>query len=76
MMDPRTLGDVQGMSVAPRWDGRGTTAIKWFLHFRAWEPDWMYGLTDAMRRTVLLSLIPPSRPNPFKEMVNRYQFRY
>ena len=28
VMDPRTLGDVQGMSVAPRWDGSGTTAIK------------------------------------------------
>ena len=75
-MDPRTLGDVQGMSVAPRWDGSGTTAIKWFLDFRAWERDWMYGLTDAMRRAVLLSLIPASRSNPLKEMVNRYQFRY
>ena len=76
MMDPRTLGDVQGMSVAPRWDGSGTTAIKWFLDFRAWERDWMYGLTDAMRRAALLSLIATSRSNPFKEMVNRYQFRY
>ena len=76
VMDPRTLGDVQGMSVAPRWDGSGTTAIKWFLDFRAWERDWMYGLTDAMRRAVLLSLIPASRSNPLKEMVNRYQFRY
>ena len=28
VMDPRTLGEVQGMSVAPRWDGSGTTAIK------------------------------------------------
>ena len=74
-MDPRTLGDVQGMSVAPRWDGSGTTAIKWFLDFLAWERDWMYGLTDAMRRAVLLSLIPASRSNPLKEMVNRYQFR-
>ena len=64
------------MSVAPRWDGSGTTAIKWFLDFRAWERDWMYGLTDAMRRAVLLSLIPASRSNPLKEMVNRYQFRY
>ena len=36
----------------------------------------MYGLTDAMRRVVLLSLIPASRSNPLKEMVNRYQFRY
>ena len=53
VMDPRTLGDVQGMSVAPRWDGSGTTAIKWFLDFRAWERDWMYGLTDAMRGAVL-----------------------
>ena len=76
VMDPRTLGDVQGMSVAPRWDGSGTTAIKWFLDFRAWERDWMYGLTDAMRRAVLLSLIPASRSNPLKEMVNRYQFGY
>ena len=39
VMDPRTLGDVQGMSVAPRWDGSGTTAIKWFLDFCAWESD-------------------------------------
>ena len=76
VMDTRTLGDVQGMSVAPRWEGSGTTAIKWFLDFRAWERDWMYGLTDAMRRAVLLSLIPASRSNPLKEMVNRYQFRY
>ena len=37
VMDPQTLGDVQGMSVAPRWDGSRTTAIKWFLEFRAWE---------------------------------------
>ena len=36
----------------------------------------MYGLTDAMRRAVLLSLIPASRSNPLKEMVNRSQFRY
>ena len=36
----------------------------------------MYGLTDAMRRAVLLSLIPAPRSNPLKEMVNRYQFRY
>ena len=76
MMDPRTLGDVQGMSVAPRWDGSGTTAIKWFLDFRAWERDWMYGSTDAMGRAVLLSLTPAARSNPLKEMVNRYQFRY
>ena len=76
VMDPRTLGDVQGMSVAPRWDGSGTTAIKWFLDFQAWERDCMYGLTDAMRRAVLLSLIPATRSNPLKEMVNRYQFRY
>ena len=76
VMDPRTLGDVEGMSVAPRWDESGTTAIKWFLDFRAWERNWMYGLTDAMRRAVLLSLIPASRSNPLKEMVNRYQFRY
>ena len=33
VMDPRTLADVQGMSVAPRRDGSGTTAIKWFLRF-------------------------------------------
>ena len=76
VMDPRTLRDVQGMSVAPRWEGSGTTAIKWFLDFRAWERGWMYGLTDAMRRAVLLSLISASRSNPLKEMVNRYQFRY
>ena len=76
VMDPRTLADVQGMSVAPRWDGSRTTAIKWVLDFRAWERDWMYGLTDAMRRPVLLSLIPAIRSNPIKEMVNRYQFRY
>ena len=36
----------------------------------------MYGLKDAMRRAVLLSLIPTSRSNPLKEMVNRYQFWY
>ena len=36
----------------------------------------MYGLTDAMRRAVLLSLIPASRSIPLKEMVNQYQFRY
>ena len=76
MMDPRTLEDVQGMSVAPRGDGSWTTAIKWFLDFRAWERDWMYGLTDAMRRAVLLSVIPATRSNPPKEMVNQYQFRY
>ena len=76
VMDPRTLGDVQGMSVAPRWDRSGTTAIKWFLDCRAWERDWMYGLTDAMRRAVLLPLTPASRSNPLKEMVNRYQLRY
>ena len=64
------------MSVAPRWDGSGTTAIKSFLDFRAWERDWMYGLTDAMRRAVLLSVIPASRSNQLKEMVNRYEFRY
>ena len=29
-----------------------------------------------MRRAVLLSLIPATRSNPLKEMVNRYQFRY
>ena len=51
-------------------------AIKWLLYFRAWELDWMYGLTDAMRRAVLLSLIPASRSDPLKEMVNRYQFWY
>ena len=76
VMDPRTSGAVQGMSVAPRWDLRGTTAIQWFLDFRAWERDWMYGLTDAMRRAVLLSLIPTTWSSPLKEMVNRYQFRY
>ena len=76
VMDPQTLGDVQGMSVAPRWDGSGTTAIKWFLNFGAWERDRMYGLTDSIRRAVLLSLIPAARSNPLKEMVNRYQFRY
>ena len=70
------MRDVQGMSVAPRWDGSGTTAVKWFLDSRAWERDWMYGLTDAMRRAVWLSLIPASRSNPLKEMVNWYQFRY
>ena len=63
------------MCVAPRWDGSGTTAIKWFLDFCAWERDWMYGVTDAMRRAVLLSLFPASRSNPLKEMVNRYLFR-
>ena len=57
-------------------DGSGTTAIQWFLDFCAWERNWMYGLTDAMRRAVLLSLIPASRSNPLKEMVNRYQFKY
>ena len=36
----------------------------------------MYGLTDAMRRAVLLSLIFAFWSNPLKEMVNRYQFRY
>ena len=36
----------------------------------------MYGLTDAMRRAVLLSLFPASRSNPLKEMVNQYLFRY
>ena len=36
----------------------------------------MYGLTDAIRRAVLVSLIPASRSNPLKEMVNRDQFRY
>ena len=75
-MDPRTLEDVQGMSVAPRWDASGTTAIKWFSDSRARERNWMYTLTDAMRRAVLLSLIPASRSNPLKEMVNRYLFRY
>ena len=76
VMDPRTLRDVQGMSVAPRWNRSGTTAIRWFLDFCAWECDWMYGLTDAMRRAVLLSLIPATRSNPLKEMVNRYRFWY
>ena len=76
VMDPRTLRDVQAMSVAPRWDGSGTTAIKWFLDLRAWERDGMYRLTDAMRRAVLLSLIPASRSNPLQEMENRYRFRY
>ena len=76
VMDPQTLGDVQGMSVAPRWDGSGTTAIKWFLDFCAWERDWMYGLTGAMTRGVLLSLIFASQSNPLKEMANRYQFWY
>ena len=76
MMDWRTVGDVQGMSVAPRWDGSGKTAIKWFLDFRAWERDGMYGLRDAMRRAVLLSLIPATRSKPLKKMVSRYQFRY
>ena len=76
VMDPQALGDVRGMSVAPRWDGSGTTAIKWFLDFRALERDLMYGLTDAMRRAVLLSLIPAFRSNPLKETVNGYQFRY
>ena len=74
--DPRTLGDVQGMFVAPRWDGSGTTAIECFLDFRAGERDWMYGLTDAMRRAVLLSLIPATRSIPLKNVVNRYRFRY
>ena len=76
LMDPQTLGDVQRMSVAPRWEGSGTTAIKGFLNFRAWERDWMYGLTDAMRKAVLVSLIPATWSNPLKEMVNRYQFWY
>ena len=76
VIDPRTLADVQGISVAPRWDGSGTTAIKWLLDFRAWERDWMYGLTDAMRRAVLLSLLPAPPSKPLKEMVNRFQFRY
>ena len=64
------------MSVAQRCDGSGTTAIKWFLDFCAWERDWMYGLRHAMRRAVLLSFIPTTRCNPLKEMVNRYEFRY
>ena len=76
LMDLRTLADVQGMSVAPRWDGSATTAIKWSLDFCASERDWMYGLTDAIRRAVLLSLIPASQSNPLKEMVNRYPLRY
>ena len=75
-IDPRTLGDVQRMSVAPQWDAGGTTAIEWFLDFHACERNWMYGLTDAMRRPVFLSFIPATRSNPLKEMVNRYQFRY
>ena len=76
VMDLQTLGDVQGMSVAPRWDVSGTTAIKWFLDCRVWERDWMYWLIDAMRRAVLPSPIPASRSHPLKEMVNRYPFRY
>ena len=36
----------------------------------------MYGLTDAMKRAVLLSLIPATRYNALMEMVNRYQFKY
>ena len=36
----------------------------------------MYGLTDAMRRAVLLSLIAATRSDPLKEMVGRYQFKY
>ena len=51
-------------------------AIKWSLHFPAWERNWMYRLTGAMRRAVLLSLIPPSWSNPLKEMLNPYQFKY
>ena len=74
MKELRSLWDVQGMSVAPRWVGSGTTAIKWSLDFCAWERDWMYGLT--MRRAVLLSLIPASRSNPLKEMDIRYNFKY
>ena len=76
VMDQRTLGDIQGMSVAPRWDKSATKAIKWFLDFGASERDWMYRLTDAMRRAVLLSLIPATWSNPLKEMVNRYQLWY
>ena len=76
VMDPQTLDNVQGMSVAPRWNGGGTTAIKWFLDSRAWERDWMYRLTDTMRRGVLLSLIPAFRSNPLKEVVNRYELNY
>ena len=49
VMDPRSLEGVQGMSIAPRWDGSGTTAINCFLDCRAWERDRMYGWTDAMR---------------------------
>ena len=64
------------MSVAPQWGGSGTTAMRWFLDFLAQGCDWMYGLTDAMRRVVLLSLIPASWSNPLKEMVNWYQFKY
>ena len=75
-MDPQTLDNVQGMSVAPRWNGGGTTAIKWFLASRAWERDWMYRLTDTMRRGVLLSLVPAFRSNPLKEVVNRYELNY
>ena len=76
VMDPRTWGTFKkcpsphgGMEVGPQ-------PLSGFWNFRAWERDWMYGLTDAMRRAVLLSLIPASRSNPLKEMVNRYQFRY
>ena len=76
VMDPPTFGDVQGMSVAPWWNGSGTSAIKWFLDFPAWERDCMYRLMDAMRRAVLISLIRTSRSNPLKEMVNRYQIKY
>ena len=36
----------------------------------------MYGLTDAMRRAVLLSLLPATRSNPLEDMMNRYQLRY
>ena len=64
------------MLVAPWCDGSGTTAIKWFLDFGAWMRNWMYGLTDAMGRADLLSLIPATRSNPLKVMVNRSQFRY
>ena len=36
VMDPGTFGDVQGMSVAPQWDGSGTTdAFPW----GAWPRD-------------------------------------
>ena len=38
--------------------------------------DWMYVLTGAMRKAVLLSLIRASRSDTLKEMVNQYQFRY